>query len=97
MMAEDALPRRAPGVVLRPQTWRGRRIYAVRDPEGRRYFHLGEREGWLLDRLDEARRPDDLRVGFREAFGEDVDPAWLKDTLAIFAREGLLEGQEGER
>ncbi|MBN1419805.1 MAG: M50 family metallopeptidase [Planctomycetes bacterium] len=95
-MAECPLPRRADGVALRPQVWRRRRLYAARDPEGQRYFHLGEREGWILEHLDGGIDREALGVRFREAFGEALDPAWLERVLDAFARQGLLAGQAAE-
>jgi len=95
-MAECPLPRRADGVALTPQIWMRRRVYAARDAEGRRYFHLGEREGWILVNLDGKIGRDELPVRFRAAFGESLDPIWLERVLDAFARQGLLAGRAAE-
>ena len=95
-MDRNELPRRAAGVELRAQTWRGRRLYAVSDPHARQYFHLGEREGWILERLDGAGL-EDLRAGFRETFAEDIRTEWLERVLEELGRCGLLEREGGER
>jgi putative peptide zinc metalloprotease protein len=95
-MGQHELPRRATGVELRLQTWRGRRLYAVSDPQARQYFHLGEREGWILERLGGASL-EDLRAGFREAFGEEIRTEWLERVLEELGRCGLLEQEGGEK
>ncbi len=86
------LPSRARGVEPVLQTWRGRRLYAVRDPEGQQYFHLGEREGWILAHLDERVTRDELRTAYRSAFGEDLDAGWLENVLEALGRYGLVAG-----
>jgi putative peptide zinc metalloprotease protein len=67
----------------------------VRDPQGRRYFHLGEREGWILARLENQVTAEKLGADFRSAFGVELDPGWLESVLRELKRCGLTAGESG--
>jgi putative peptide zinc metalloprotease protein len=84
-------------VELRPQTWRRRRVYAACDPQARNYFHLGEREGWILARLDGRLALQDLDAAFQRDFGDNLDPDWLDRVLEELGQRGLLEGHRPEQ
>ena len=83
------LPARRTELVIRPVGDEGQ--YVVKDPRSGEFFHLGEKEYFLLTRLDGVRTADEISLGFAEQFGESL----TEDELDEFARSVRLPGCGG--
>lgn len=66
--------------------------FIAKDPTARTYVRIGEREHFLLTRLEEPR--DGLRREFEKQFSEPISEEDFADFLKLCARRGLLEGSE---
>src|SRR5262245_21079806 len=60
--------RRRSDLVAVPQTFSGRRIWAVKDPLRLRYFHLNDEEYCVLRSLDGASSPAQIQELFQSRF-----------------------------
>jgi len=83
------LPRRRPGLVLRPRGGSGR--YVVKDPRAGAYYEIGEEEHFLLTRLDGERSAAAIRAAFEERFDQPLDSEDLDAFVDAARRQGLLD------
>ncbi len=95
-----ALRRRA-DVVAVPQTFSGKRIWAVKDPVALRYFHLRDEEYFVLQALDGRTSLAEIQERFENRFAPHrLSRAHLQSFLAMLHQEGLIlaeaPGQTGE-
>lgn len=84
----DTVLTRAPGVLAEP-VGDG---FVLLDPANDRYVRLNATGGWLFERLDEPRSPDDLAQQLRDERGAPAERA-LDDALEFAAdlvRRGVL-------
>lgn len=92
---ELALPRLSPLVRIGPQEYVGGKVirFAKHDLTCR-YFRIGEREAFLLERLDGNHDKDAIAAGYAAAFGVNLSDGSLQNALALFVQRGLLEGAD---
>jgi multidrug resistance efflux pump len=92
-MAEltELLPARRPELLIKPFGDKGQ--YVVKDPRSGEFFHLGEKEYFLLTRLDGVRTADEISLGFAEQFGESLTEDELDEFIELVRGQGLLQAE----
>jgi putative peptide zinc metalloprotease protein len=85
-------PARRPDLVVGPVEVDGQCV--VKDPCSGRYYHLGERETFLLVRFDGAQSWAAIRTAFEAEFGEPLFEDDLDDFLEVAREHGLIESAE---
>src|SRR5262245_35622755 len=83
--------RRRSDLVAVPQTFSGRRIWAIKDPLRLRYFHLNDEEYCVLRSLDGASSPAQIQELFQSRFApRRLSFAQLESFLGVLHQEGLI-------
>lgn len=92
-MNELVLPRLSSEVRIGPPEYVNGKVirFAKHDVTGR-YFRIGEREAFLLARLDGAHGKNEIAAGYAAAFGVGLSDASLQNALTLFTQRGLLDG-----
>jgi multidrug resistance efflux pump len=87
------LPARRPELLIRPLSKAGR--YVVKDPGSNAFFQLGEKEHFLLVRLDGERSANEICAAFGAQFGERLSQEDLDEFIELANSEGLLQSANG--
>ena len=87
------LPARRTELVIRPVGDEGQ--YVVKDPCSGEFFHLGQKEHFLLMRLDGARTADEICAAFAEQFGEPLSVDELDEFIELVRGQDLLQTEGG--
>jgi multidrug efflux pump subunit AcrA (membrane-fusion protein) len=90
--AVTILPCRRPELVVSPLGDRGE--YVVKDPRTGAYFHLGEQEAFLMERLDGTRSREGAQAAFAERFGQALSDEELDEFLQMTREQGLLQQED---
>src|SRR5262245_61226860 len=89
------LPARRPELLIRPLGDEGR--YVVKDPRSNEFFHLGEKEYFLLMRLDGEQTADEICAVFAAQFGERLSEGDVEEFIELAKGQGLLQPASGGR
>ncbi len=89
---EEPLGVRARGdFTAQPQTFRGRRLWCIKDPVSLAYFHLRDEEYSILQLLAEHTSMSRVIEAFRQKFpGRSIDAEQVRYFLAGLYRNGLV-------
>jgi multidrug resistance efflux pump len=83
------LPRRHPGLVIRPQGEHG--PYVVKEPKSGAYYQLGAEEHFLLTQLDGRHSAETLCAAFGARFGSPLPEPELGEFIEMARAQRLLE------
>lgn len=94
----DGRPRRAPGLVIGPAVLRGTRtVHLIKDRVSGRFFEIGPKERFIIERLDGARSLAEIGEEYARAFGRVIDEQAWGAILATLWRRAFLEAPDGRR
>ena len=80
-----------PELVIKPQRYRKRRYWVVKDPLSLRYHHLRDEEHEILKMLDGRTSLEEIRRRYQELFApRRLSLAQLQALLGAMYRQGLL-------
>jgi putative peptide zinc metalloprotease protein len=93
VVPEDYCPALRSGVLLADPSYDGPRpVRLVKDTESGQSFQVGEKEGFLLARMDGTRNLADLGTAYASAYGKRLGPAHWGQLLGLLGARGLLAG-----
>src|SRR5262245_48682525 len=90
---EAAHPQLRPEVILGGPRRRGEQVvHYLRDPEGSGSHCVGDREFFLISRLDGQRTLGEIGQDYHATYGRRLGVAHWQHLLALLAHRGLLQG-----
>jgi len=94
---EEARPRLRPQVRVGPPLWEGpRRVHLVGDRDTGAFLRVGEREAFLLSRLDGRASLAEIGADYADRFGRRLTADHWRSLLATLEARGLLAGAAPE-
>jgi putative peptide zinc metalloprotease protein len=95
LTALEEMPRLNPEVRFGPPEFlAGQVMQLAKNSKTGKYFRLGEREMFLLQRLDGKHTAEDISASYRRRFGRLLSQESLKGALSLFAGRELISGIE---
>src|SRR5262249_44304096 len=87
------LPVRRPELLLRPLGGQGQ--YVVKDPRTGEFFHLGEKEHFLLAHFDGTGTAEAVCAAYAERFGEPLSVDDLDEFIELARSQHFLQAEGG--
>jgi len=93
--AEPFKPQLRAGVAFGPPLWNnGRRVYYVKDAVTQWFYRIGEKEHFLLSRMDGSRTLPEIEAEYSQAFHRRLQPASWLQIFALLHKRHLLDGDD---
>jgi putative peptide zinc metalloprotease protein len=90
------LPRRSALVNVGPQEYvDGKVVHYAKHITSGIYFRMGEREAFLLERLNGMHSEEQIAAEYAATFSVKLTSRSLQNALELFAKRGLIEGVSG--
>ncbi len=88
-------PQISPLVIVGPREFLGGRpMHFAKLRGSTRYFRMGEKEVYLLSRMDGKRTPEQIQVDYAQAFRKRLSLASWNKAVSLFEQRGLLLTEE---
>lgn len=80
------------GIRLGPPLWEGeRQVWILSDPTTGGFLRLGEREAFLVSRLDGSTSPRQIGEAYADRFGRRLEAGHFQQLFTLLGRHGLLD------